>query len=59
MSQYNKFVAAFVAALAVAASVASDGSLDLSDWLAVASAFVGALAVRQVANSTADVSDSV
>lgn len=50
MKVYSKAIAALAAALAVAGSVAADGSLTLSDWIAVLSAAVGALAVYAVPN---------
>lgn len=50
MSAYNKFVAAIAAALAVAASVTSDGNLSTSDIIAILSAAVGALTVYAVPN---------
>jgi len=50
MKLYSKFVVAASAALAVAASVTADGTLDLSDVIAICSAGVGALAVYYVPN---------
>lgn len=50
MKAYSKFIAALSAALAVAASVTSDGILSLSDVIAVCSAAVGSLAVYYVPN---------
>lgn len=49
MLTYAKFVAAISGALAVAASVASDG-LDAADWVAILSAFVSAFVVYAVPN---------
>lgn len=50
MTSYNKAIAAVAAALAVAASVTSDGNLSLSDVIAILSAAVGALTVYAVPN---------
>lgn len=47
---YRKFIAALVAALGVAVALTVDGAISLNDALAIASAGVGALAVRQVEN---------
>jgi hypothetical protein len=48
---YAKFYVALAAALAVAVTVTTDGAVSLNDYIVIASAFVGALAVRQVANA--------
>lgn len=47
---YAKFIMALSAALGVAASVAADGTLTPSDWVAMLAAFVGALGVYAVPN---------
>lgn len=54
MTGYQKFVVALAAALGVAGSLAADGSITLAEGIAIAAAFVGALGVRQVANTEPD-----
>jgi hypothetical protein len=50
---HAKFFAAISAALGVAVSVTADGAATLNDWIAIAAAAVGALAVYQVPNKPA------
>lgn len=45
-----KFITALTAALGVAASVAADSSLPPADWVAILTAFVGALGVYVIPN---------
>ena len=52
MSAYAKAIAAASAALGVAVSVTVDGELSLNDWVTIAAAAVGALAVYAVPNQT-------
>lgn len=52
MSNYRKALAAISAALGVAVSLSADGALTLNDWLAIAAALIGALAVYRVPNTT-------
>ncbi len=47
---YAKFWAALAAALTVAGSLVADGKVTPAEAVAIASAFVGALVVRQVSN---------
>ena len=47
---YAKFLAALSSTLAVAGSVAADGTLSAPDWVAMLSSLVGALAVYAVPN---------
>ena len=49
---YAKAVVATAAALAVATAVVADGEVSVGDWLAIASAFVGALGVARVPNAS-------
>ena len=51
MSAYSKFIVAMAAALAVAVSVTTDGTLSLNDAFAIASAALGALAVYATPNT--------
>jgi hypothetical protein len=55
MTAYRKALAAISAALAVAVSLSADGSLTLNDWMAIAAAGVGALAVYRLPNDHAGV----
>lgn len=51
MAGYQKFVAAIVAALGVAGTLAADGRITLAEGIAISSAFAGAFVVRQVTNT--------
>jgi hypothetical protein len=54
MAHYAKFIAALAAALAVTGTCLADGHITAAEWVAIAVAFVGALAVRQVTNAPAE-----
>ncbi len=57
MTLYRKALAATTAALAVAVSVTTDGSLSLNDGFAIAVAAIGALAVYRVPNTPSKIEE--
>lgn len=52
MTKYRKALAALSAALGVAVSLSADGTLSLNDWLAIAAAFIGAIGVYRLPNTS-------
>lgn len=47
----RKFCVALVAALGITATALSDGTINASEWIAIALAFAGALGVYQATNA--------